>query len=366
MKFAGNSFEDYFAAIRDKKVIIYGAGQLLKNIGKNYEELFPSDRIRYIVDKNEKKTEKKYQLNGTLLDIKTVNEFICDNGIDTVLLIAIFNGLDSVMRELNSYESLKDLPFFVLPQMISSHIDEIYDFSKLKPAVIENIPKKIHCCWFSGEKKDPLSELCLESWKRFCPDYEIIEWNTKNYDVEKNDFMFGAYKAKRWASVADYARFDVVKTYGGIYLDFDVELYQNLDCVLGNDFFIGFDGARAIEAAAFGGKKNSNVASEFLSIFGALEFPCDQRLVIPQPVYLTDFFKSKGMLVNGRHQQLDGATIYPKNSFSGMDYYTDDMVKDKTMLGYHHRAASWLSSDRKDKREASRKFIRELQREKYL
>ena len=45
------------------------------------------------------------------------------------------------------------------------------------------IPKVIHYCWFGNGEKSELAMKCIESWKKYCPDYKIIEWNEKNYDV---------------------------------------------------------------------------------------------------------------------------------------------------------------------------------------
>ena len=94
------------------------------------------------------------------------------------------------------------------------------------------IPKKIHYCWFGrGEKpKDALK--CIESWKKFCPDYEILEWNEDNFDLTQNRYMKEAYEAKKWAFVSDYARLKIIYDNGGIYLDTDVEIIKPIDDLL--------------------------------------------------------------------------------------------------------------------------------------
>ena len=91
------------------------------------------------------------------------------------------------------------------------------------------IPKKIHYCWFGG---NPLSEEVkwyIASWKKYCPDYEIIEWNESNFDVTENAYCKEAYKAKKWAFVSDYARLTVLHDHGGFYMDADVEVVKSLD-----------------------------------------------------------------------------------------------------------------------------------------
>ena len=94
------------------------------------------------------------------------------------------------------------------------------------------IPKVIHYCWFGGNSLPEEAKRCIESWKKYCPDYKIIEWNENNYDVNSNEYMKAAYKEKKWAFVSDYARIDVVYKYGGIYMDTDVELVKELDSFL--------------------------------------------------------------------------------------------------------------------------------------
>ena len=72
------------------------------------------------------------------------------------------------------------------------------------------IPKTIHYCWFGGNKKPALIKKCIESWKKFCPDYEIKEWNENNFNINCNEYVQKAHEMKKWAFVADYARFFVL------------------------------------------------------------------------------------------------------------------------------------------------------------
>ena len=92
-----------------------------------------------------------------------------------------------------------------------------------------SIPKKISYCWFGGNPLPEKITKCIESWKKYCPDYEIIRWDETNYDVNKIPFVRDAYKEKKWAFVSDYARLDIIYNQGGIYLDTDVELVKNID-----------------------------------------------------------------------------------------------------------------------------------------
>ena len=94
------------------------------------------------------------------------------------------------------------------------------------------IKKTINYCWFGKSELDEKSRLCIESWKKIMPDYEIKRWDESNYDVNKNSFVKEAYENKKWAFVSDYARLDIIYNYGGIYLDTDVEVIKTFDDLL--------------------------------------------------------------------------------------------------------------------------------------
>ena len=79
--------------------------------------------------------------------------------------------------------------------------------------------KKIHYCWFGGNELSKSTQECIESWKKFFPDYEIIEWNESNFDVNSCRYSKEAYGAKKWAFVSDFARFKILLENGGIYFD---------------------------------------------------------------------------------------------------------------------------------------------------
>lgn len=102
------------------------------------------------------------------------------------------------------------------------------------------INKKIHYVWFGKWKKSDEFKKYLDSWKKFCPDYEIIEWNESNFDINKNFYCAKFYKKKMWAFASDYARLDILFNKWWIYLDTDIELLKNLDPLLKNDCFFWF------------------------------------------------------------------------------------------------------------------------------
>lgn len=103
------------------------------------------------------------------------------------------------------------------------------------------IPKIIHYCWFGGKLLPPLAQECIESWRRFLPDYEIKEWNERNFDVNVIPYTAEAYRQKKYAYVSDYARFEILQKYGGIYFDVDVEVIKPLNDIIARGCFMGFE-----------------------------------------------------------------------------------------------------------------------------
>lgn len=132
------------------------------------------------------------------------------------------------------------------------------------------IPKIIHYCWFGKNKKSVLIEECINSWKVNLPDYEIIEWNEENFDVEINIFVKEAYDNKKWAFVSDYVRAYALYNVGGIYLDTDVEVRRNLDVFLSHGAFSGFEEPGLAFTALWGSEKGHNWPKKVMNYYNEL------------------------------------------------------------------------------------------------
>lgn len=126
------------------------------------------------------------------------------------------------------------------------------------------IPKKIHYCWFGGNPLPESAKKYIGTWKKYCPDYEIIEWNENNFDVTQNQYCKEAYEAKKWAFVSDYARLKVLYDFGGIYMDTDVEVVKPLDDLLQYNWFSGFESEKRIQTGTMGAGFNSTIIKIFL------------------------------------------------------------------------------------------------------
>jgi len=133
------------------------------------------------------------------------------------------------------------------------------------------IPKKIHYIWFGKGEKNERVQKCIESWRKFLPDYEIVEWNEDNFDINYNDFTSKAYEEKKWAYVSDVARLWVLYNEGGIYMDTDVEVYQSLDQFL-DKAFMGFEDIHYLSTATIGAEKGNPVIKMMLDYYNCIDF----------------------------------------------------------------------------------------------
>lgn len=227
------------------------------------------------------------------------------------------------------------------------------------------IPKVIHYCWFGNGKKSALIKRCIKSWHKICPDYEIREWNESNFDINICPYVKQAYEQKKWAFVSDYARFYILKKYGGIYLDVDVELMKPLDPLLKNNAFAGFASDSIVATGlVFACEKDNQFAAEILKSYEGQNFINDDPskiLAIGRRV--TQILNEHGLELNGKQQTIFGVTVYPVYYFNPTNGDIHAKV-DPRAYSVHHYAATWFP---KNKRilNTLRRFIGSANMERY-
>lgn len=224
------------------------------------------------------------------------------------------------------------------------------------------IPKKIHYCWFGGNEKPKSVIKCIESWKHYCPDYDIIEWNESNFDIKAHPFISQAYDAKKWAFISDYARLYIVYNNGGIYLDTDVELVKNLDPLLSSDMYIGFEGGEYVNTGSgFGAVKGHAFLLENMKAYDT-EHIMDENgkfVGISCPVYTTNLLKKGGLIDdNGTVQSVCGVTVYPSDYFCPYDYTTGVMKMTDNTYSIHMYSMTWIGKGQVIRSKITRVFHR--------
>ena len=227
------------------------------------------------------------------------------------------------------------------------------------------IPKMIHYCWF-GNNELPLNvQKCIKSWEKYCPGYQIIRWDESNYDCKKNRYMKEAYENKKWGFVSDYARFDILYHYGGIYFDTDVELIRSFDDLLANDCFMGFENHYVAPGLVVAARKGVPEIKEMMSLYDDLKFCLDDGSLnlVPIPRYITNFLVKKGLKQNGEKQRIGNITIYPSEYFCPKDMMTGEYHITANTYSIHHFDASWWGE--KEKRDFE-KHVRLIGRNLWL
>ena len=222
------------------------------------------------------------------------------------------------------------------------------------------IPKTIHYCWFGGKEKPKLAKKCIASWKKYCPDYEIIEWNETNFDVSSNVYVKEAYDAKKYAFVTDYVRLYVMHKYGGIYMDTDVEVIRSLDKFLIHNAFSGFESDENIPTGIMASEKGFPLFEILLSYYDDRHFlnPDGTLDMTTNVKIITAILLERGFVPNGCYQVIDGFALYPQDYFCPYNDLTGELHRTKNTVTIHWFNKSWLSRNARIRSELTKPFHR--------
>ncbi len=211
------------------------------------------------------------------------------------------------------------------------------------------IPKKIHYCWFGGKPLNALGRRCLNSWKKYFPNYEIIEWNESNFDCNCCQYVREAYQEKKWAFVSDYVRFKVLYEQGGIYFDTDVEVVKQYDDIICKGAFMGCENPLTRPKIAVNPGLGIAVAPgldiymEILDDYENSSFYKKDGVVNLYTVVqrTTDILRKHGLQDTFGIQRVAGLTVYPTEYFCPIDMDTGELKMTENTHSIHRFAASW-------------------------
>ena len=208
------------------------------------------------------------------------------------------------------------------------------------------IPKIIHYCWFGGNPLPKSAQDCIRSWKKYCPDYEIIEWNEQNFDINSNLYTKQAYENKKWAFVTDVVRLYALYHHGGIYMDTDVEVIKPLDRFLEHHAFSGFEDLTNIPTGIMAAKKGHPLFKKLVEYYDSRPFLVDgQPDLTTNVTTITNLLLPEGFVPNNTYQEVAGFSLYPYDYFCPRDIHTMKLVVTENTYTIHHFAGSWLPKE---------------------
>lgn len=341
-----NGWENFINEVKttDKPIVCFGAGAISIFIEDIFIEYGMWDKIIYFLDNNPEKEGKMVGVSKEI-PIITVNSFREQKISDFIFLITTtyYEPIENQFNQYSEWSNISSYKYINFNKELIIHTNQPYEL--LTENKEHKIPKIIHYCWFGKGEKKELNTLCINSWKKFCPDYQIIEWNEDNYDVNKTLYMKQAYENKKWAYVSDYARMDIIYNYGGIYLDTDVELLNSLDSLLNLEAFIAHAEWPAINSGAgFGAIKGNSIIKEILE---------DERNFMPfiqkdgtpnakeNGYYETKVFRNHGYKHPFLMQMVDGMLVLaPEIMATASTLGEKTFVTDRT-ISIHHCEGTW-------------------------
>lgn len=326
----------------------FGAGRQLTEICDDIPVL--PVHIKGIIDNNPVLWNTTKTIKEQCIAIYPVT-YLLKQDIDKMILFITSIYKDEMIAQLEQIKELENLAYMDFQEILDvaawSCVCPPNVFQKNK---VFTIPKRIHYCWFSGNRMPDRLQKYVDGWRRLCPDYEFVLWNEDNYDVTKNEYMYAAYKNKKWGFVTDYARLDVVYQHGGIYMDTDVEMIRRPDEMLYNDAYIGFERLSTVNTGSgFGARKGFPILKEIMDFYERLEFVNeeDPNKMILCPVYETEILKKHGLKLDGNFQVVDDMSVYPVVYFNAKSLYSNQMRITEKTISVHHCTWTWAGEKNK-------------------
>lgn len=358
--------DEFSSRIKNKKLYFIGAGKNALQLMLKYDW-----EVACCIDND---VEKK----GTFLEAQNKRipiygwDFLLSKVTQETVLLVTPSDFEALEKQIDSESILDKVSVYILKLMESIQYDmDRIEASKapfsITKGTVPKIPKIIHYFWFSGDPYPENVQKCIDSWHKFCPDYEFKKWDLTNY---KTDCRFAneALEHKCWAVASDYGRCDVVYRYGGIYLDTDVELIKPLDDLLYDDGFIGFEDLYYVDpGSGFGATQNNPIVKQFCSIYERdnTKFVLDDGSLnkIICPAYYTKKLEDIGLRHDGSFQNLGGFVVYPPLVLCPHSYRTGAIVKLKTTFSIHHHYGGWFDQRQKAQSEKRMLFFEQKRKE---
>lgn len=211
------------------------------------------------------------------------------------------------------------------------------------------IPKIIHYCWFGERPLSDDAKTYISTWQKYCPDFDIKEWNEKNFDPNINQYCSEAYNAKQWAFVSDYVRIKVLYEFGGVYLDTDVEMVKSIEPLLKYRGFCGFESESQVQTGVLGCCKNNEWIKKILESYNASKFlKSDGSYDLTTNVSrITRLTQNEYAISLNNTKQLFGENmiLLPFDFLCAQHFKTGIIQRTENTFTIHHFAGTWLAKE---------------------
>lgn len=357
-------FADMAARVKgsNKKIIVYGAGMIGQIIMPYLiEEYGLADFLECFVDADKRKIGINVEICGKEYPIKSP-DFLHDIDEKNILLITN-SKFYQIVNFLDGIENLNDIDAYIIPMMQIKEIEDSNSIEICKITDSQLIPKKIHYCWFGRKEKPELLKSCIDSWKLFCPEYEIIEWNENNYDVNRHTYTAEAYKNRKYGFVTDVARLDILYEHGGIYMDTDVTLLKNLDELLYQRGFIATEKWGNVNTGGgCGFTKGHPILKDLIDYRDKFHFEFTDGSFNLETcgMYETRVLIRHGFRPNNELQCIEGVTVYPSYINHPYDYMSCEDQRKEATVSVHHFYGGWMEEDDRCNRTNTQKAYLEI------
>ena len=290
----------------------------------------PDDEGRYMIIAGERRYRASIMANK-----ESIPAIIKDMPIKEVLEIALVENLQrenlNIIEEAKAYKNLIDKH--------KSTQEELAELVGKSRPYITNTMRLLN---LSDEVKK-----YMETWKKYCPYYEITEWNESNFDVNQNQYCREAYEAGKWAFVSDYARLKILYDYGGIYMDTDMEVCKPLDRLASYAFWSGFESESQFPTGIMASCRDNELLGYLLSYYNEKHFKdADGSYdTTTNVITITKMIKDKYNVELNNTFQIFGENyaIFPFEYFCAKDFFSGKVSKTENTYTIHHFNGSWLN-----------------------
>lgn len=352
-----------------KTILIYGAGVIGQTAAPYWLCAYQLDSaVLCYVDADSYKQGQTVSLAGR--DVPVRSPAVLGECPEKCVILVTASAFEPIAQMLEQAGLPDDTEVYFLPVMLIDLAHTLKSGRVVKTGRLPLIPRKIHYCWFSGNPIPDNLRRCMDSWSRFCPDYEIIRWDESNYDVDRHPYTRQAYERKKWGFVTDVARWEILYSQGGIYLDTDVELLRNLDELLYQPGFCATEKWGVLNSGGGSGARAGNPA-----VRAILEFRKDIPLVredgsvnqISSGYYDTLPLIAQGLRMDGTTQTVMNheMTVYASEFFHPFDYISGETKITENTFSIHYFSGTWLNPDAAEERVRTRQryenFVSQLE-----